>query len=1026
MANLFQPTIQRALDSSGNPVNGAKLYFYLTGTTVDAAYYFDQAGATPGPHPLPANSVGLFQACYLNPDTVYRIKCTNATGSLTLYDVDPVRGYDQGMVQTAAADAIAAAAQADADAAQTAADVITTAAAVSTVTALEALTEAMQGGGVPYVNAYASTLPKGVTSGTIGGTAITGATPGTYALTSVGGSITGVAANLVVLTATTARIDIVNTGLGSGTTPPTWANPVGATLPVGTTLTAVVSSLIADQKAYVAASADSLSELAFRNNAGAIANLNNPDGTQIAIPQSAYLISLASVYAVSVAGTALAHTTGARISNADVTKNIVIELMFFHDTGSRFLCYAAQLDTGTVSYATWAALAAVTGTAGDKAHVNVADGGTHTDPTTGATGVDNKGRYTWATGVSGTGWRYDGTATVAWLSVTTANYTGVTPITLTPFNSSGIYVELSQDFGAGAAFSPQFVNGGLTNAKLRGFANYTTTPWTAAVNSLIPTGANTRAFSGLTSYFAADAGNASVTGSGDTGGGYQALGSLTSGLYNTAWGWRAGYTITTGNYNTLGGTQAYELGNGTGNSVWGYGALGAGTTASYCVAIGMQAASLQTSANYVISIGYRANYSNLTGDYAIGIGANALQNNLSAGNVGIGESAGFSVTTALNLTAVGRRSVYSKTTGDDCSYFGFEAGFSGKTTITNTGIGCTGIGAYALGHGRTGNYNTACGRAAGWYNDSGSQNAHLGYRSGYGNAGGSNDLTAGYYAGHNTPNGSNNVMLGASADYYIPPIGSFAAAAIAGGGMAVGAYAYRATFILDGVETAYSEPANVTTAGSNLQVSLTAIPTYTGPKTCSARKLYRTPVGGENLYYLVTTISDNTTTTYTDSTVDGSLGAQPTSPSGSIMLGQGATAYKSGQLVVGSTNARITEMFIGGGAVDTAPAAVTVSTSDASGTNVAGATHRIAGGRGTGTAKGGSVALSAAPAGSTGSSPNALVDYLVLDAAGFYTIKETTSAAVATPASGYNSLYFEGGALKFKTPAGTVMTVTAT
>ncbi|MCV5707390.1 hypothetical protein OFN27_29935, partial [Escherichia coli] len=84
-----------------------------------------------------------------------------------------------------------------------------------------------------YPNAYASTLPKGVTSGTIGGTAITGATPGTYALTPTGGSITGVQANLVVLTATTARIDIINTGLGTGTTPPTWAKPSGATLPAG-------------------------------------------------------------------------------------------------------------------------------------------------------------------------------------------------------------------------------------------------------------------------------------------------------------------------------------------------------------------------------------------------------------------------------------------------------------------------------------------------------------------------------------------------------------------------------------------------------------------------------------------------------------------------------------------------------------------------------------------------------------------------------------------------------------------------
>jgi hypothetical protein len=52
MANLFQPTLIPALDDDGNPISGAKLYFYLTGTTVPATYYLDQEGETAGPHPL--------------------------------------------------------------------------------------------------------------------------------------------------------------------------------------------------------------------------------------------------------------------------------------------------------------------------------------------------------------------------------------------------------------------------------------------------------------------------------------------------------------------------------------------------------------------------------------------------------------------------------------------------------------------------------------------------------------------------------------------------------------------------------------------------------------------------------------------------------------------------------------------------------------------------------------------------------------------------------------------------------------
>lgn len=140
------------------------------------------------------------------------------------------------------------------------------AAAATATTQAGAVAAAMNSSNAPYANTYASTLPMGVTSGVIGGTAITGATPGTYALTPVGGSITGVQANLVVLTATTARIDIINTGLGAGSTPPTWANPAGATLPSGTTLTAVVSSLIPDQKTYWAANSDSSQILLCGNN----------------------------------------------------------------------------------------------------------------------------------------------------------------------------------------------------------------------------------------------------------------------------------------------------------------------------------------------------------------------------------------------------------------------------------------------------------------------------------------------------------------------------------------------------------------------------------------------------------------------------------------------------------------------------------------------------------------------------------------------------------------------------------------
>lgn len=68
-----------------------------------------------------------------------------------------------------------------------------------------------------------------------------------------------------------------------------------------------------------------------------------------------------------------------------------------------------------------------------------------------------------------------------------------------------------------------------------------------------------------------------------------------------------------------------------------------------------------------------------------------------------------------------------------------------------------------------------------------------------------------------------------------------------------------------------------------------------GPSGTTSRKLYRTVVGGAQLK-LVATIADNTTTTYTDSTADGSLGANvPTSDTSGLTV-------TTGQVNAGSTS----------------------------------------------------------------------------------------------------------------------------
>jgi hypothetical protein len=89
-ATLFQQSLVRAVDDNGNPISGAKMYFYTTGTTTAATWYLDD-GVTPGTNPHTADAVGQFDPVFLNDGIVYRIVLKTAAGS-TIWDADPVSG----------------------------------------------------------------------------------------------------------------------------------------------------------------------------------------------------------------------------------------------------------------------------------------------------------------------------------------------------------------------------------------------------------------------------------------------------------------------------------------------------------------------------------------------------------------------------------------------------------------------------------------------------------------------------------------------------------------------------------------------------------------------------------------------------------------------------------------------------------------------------------------------------------------------------------------------------------------------
>jgi len=134
---------------------------------------------------------------------------------------------------------------------------------------------------------------------------------------------------------------------------------------------------------------------------------------------------------------------------------------------------------------------------------------------------------------------------------------------------------------------------------------------------------------------------------------------------------------------------------------------------------------------------------------------------------------------------------------------------------------------------------------------------------------------------NNTGLGNSNVGFVISAPslakytvgYAYPTTTTTAGTGTIGGSVDVGTHSYKVTFVYDtGDESIGSTASNIVTiSGSNKTVPLTAIPT--GPIGVVQRKIYRTIAGDTGNHKLVTTITDNTTTTYNDILIDSSLGA---------------------------------------------------------------------------------------------------------------------------------------------------------
>lgn len=84
MAYLLTQIPVRQLDNSGNPVSGAKLYTFASGTTTPLATFTDASGSTPLPNPVVADSQGFWPQIWASIDA-YRLEARKADGVSVLW-----------------------------------------------------------------------------------------------------------------------------------------------------------------------------------------------------------------------------------------------------------------------------------------------------------------------------------------------------------------------------------------------------------------------------------------------------------------------------------------------------------------------------------------------------------------------------------------------------------------------------------------------------------------------------------------------------------------------------------------------------------------------------------------------------------------------------------------------------------------------------------------------------------------------------------------------------------------------------
>lgn len=170
---IIVPNYMPALDLNGNPLGGAKLYFYTNGTTTLATTYTSAALSVAHPNPVIANAAGVFPSIFADTTTAFSVSIRDADDmpisglrdnddlmTSVVYGTDIMDAAEEALEGAEAAAAAAAASEAAAeDAEQTAEEykdlVIAALGQAATITGLNEPYESL-------ALAEAATIPLGV------------------------------------------------------------------------------------------------------------------------------------------------------------------------------------------------------------------------------------------------------------------------------------------------------------------------------------------------------------------------------------------------------------------------------------------------------------------------------------------------------------------------------------------------------------------------------------------------------------------------------------------------------------------------------------------------------------------------------------------------------------------------------------------------------------------------------------------------------------------------------------------------